>query len=122
MTMPETRSYAGPADPSDIDVEDVHEVLQFLIAIEPDPDDDDIDIATVEDYDAYMVPFSQDIDRAMATLRRFAEQRQPRTLQDMQEDYYRFTNDDRYLNTSEMPGVVTSALRDAWEGVGPWRK
>jgi hypothetical protein len=120
--MPDTPSYAGPADPNDIDADDVHEALKFLIDIEPDPDDDDNDIDTVEDYDAYMARFSRDIDRAMATLRRFAEQRQPQTLQKMQEDYYSFTNDDRYLDTSEMSGVVTSALRDAWEGVGSWRK
>jgi hypothetical protein len=122
MTMPNTRSYADPADPNDIDAEDVHEALEFLVAIEPYPDDDDIDIDTVEDYDAYIVQFSQDIDRAMATLRRFAEQRQTRTLQDMQEDYYSFANDDRYLGTSLVSAVVTSALRNAWEGVGPWRK
>lgn len=120
--MCDTPSYAGSANPQDIGLEDVHDALEFLIAIEPDPDDDDNDIDTYEDYKAYMAPFSQDIDRAMATLRGFAEQRQPRTLPEMQEDYYGFTNDDRYLDTSEMSAVVTSALRDAWNGVGPWRK
>jgi hypothetical protein len=120
--MPDIPSYAGPADPNDIDAEDVHDALEFLIDIEPDPEDDDNDIDTVEDYDAYMEPFSQDVGRAMTTLRRFAEQRQPRTLPEMQEDYYSFTNDDRYLDTSETSAVVTSALRDAWGGVGPWRK
>lgn len=119
--MPAAPSYAGPADPIEIAAEDVHEALAFLIAIEPDPDDDS-DIDTVEDYEAYMAPFSRDIDRAMATLRRYAAQRQPRTLQEMQEDYYTFTNDDRYLDTSAMSAVVTSALRDAWQGVGPWRR
>jgi hypothetical protein len=120
--MRTTPSYVGPVNPNEIGAEDVHEVLEFLITIEPHPDDDDNDIDTVEDYEAYMAPFSGDIDRAMATLRRFAEQRQPRTLQDMHEDYYSFTNDDRYLDTSEISAVITSALRDAWEGVGPWEK
>lgn len=120
--MCDAPSYAGPANPQGIDVQDVHDALEFLIAIEPDPNDDDNDIDTVEDYEAYMAPFSQDVGRAMATLRGFAEQRQPRTLQEMQEDYYSFTNDDRYLDTSEMSGVVTSALRDAWKGVGLWQK
>lgn len=120
--MPATPSYTGPADPNEIDVNDVHEALEFLVAIEPDPNDDDNDIDTVEDYEAHMAPFSQDVGRAMATPHRFAEQKQPRTLQEMQEDYYSFTNDDRYLNTSAMSAVVTSALRDAWKGVGPWRR
>ena len=52
----------------------------------------------------------------------FAEHRQPQALIEMREVYYEFTNDDRYLETAEMSGVVTSALRDAWDGVGPWPK
>lgn len=67
--MHDTPFYTGPADPDEIDIEDVHEALEFLIAIGPDPEDDDNDIDTYEDYKAYMAPFSQDIARAIATLR-----------------------------------------------------
>jgi hypothetical protein len=55
-------------------------------------------------------------------MRGFARQRQPRTLEEMHEDYYSFTNDDRDLDTPEISAVATSAFRDAWNGVGPWRK
>ena len=118
--MTATPGYAGPADPNEIGVDDVHDALTFLIAIEPDPDDDDIDSG--EAYEGYIARFQADIARAMATLRGFAEQRQPQTLIEMREIYYEFTNDERYLETAEMSGVITSALRDAWHGVGPWRK
>ena len=118
--MTDTPAYPGPDDRNEIGIEDVHGALAFLIAIEPDPDDNDIESG--EDYEAYIAPFQADIARAMATLRGFAEHRQPQALIEMREVYYEFTNDDRYLQTAEMSGVVTSALRDAWDGVGPWRK
>ncbi len=46
----------------------------------------------------------------MAALRRFAERRQPRTLREMQEAYYSFTNDDRYLDTPKMSAVITRPM------------
>jgi negative regulator of genetic competence, sporulation and motility len=118
--MTDDPCYNSPASPDRIDENDVHDALAFLIAIEPEPDDDDID--TDEDYVAYIAPFQTDIDRAMTTLRRFAEQRQPQTLSEMQRTYYEVTSDDRYLDTSATSSVVIAALRDAWDGVGPWRK
>ena len=118
--MTDTPIYAGPADPTAVGEDDVHESLEYLIAIEPDPDDDDID--TSEDYEAYMAQFQPDITRAMAALRAFAAQRQPQDLTAMRENYYEFTNDDRYLETEEIAGIVRSALSEAWDGVGPWRK
>jgi len=118
--MTDTPTYAGPADLTKVYEDDVHQALAFLIAIEPDPDDDDIE--SCEDYEAYMAQVQPDITRAMATLRGFAAQGQPQTLGEMQKAYYEFTNDGRYLKTAVMSGVVTSALRDAWDGVGPWRR
>jgi len=114
--------YAGPADSNAVDGDDVHEALEYLVAIEPDPDDDDLDIDTSEDYEAYMAQFLHDITRAMATLRAFAAQRQPQDLTAMREIYYEFTNDDRYLETEYIASVVRSALSEAWDGIGPWRR
>jgi hypothetical protein len=113
-------TYAGPADPDAVGEDDVHEALAFLVAIEPDPDDDDIDSS--EDYEAYMARFQPDIERAMATLRAFAVQRQPQSLIEMRETYYGFTNEDRYLEAAKIAGVIRSALSEAWDGIGPWRK
>ena len=112
--------YTGPADPTAVGEDDVHEALEYLIGIEPDPDDDGID--TSEDYEVCMVQFQPDITRAIATLRAFAAQRQPQDLTAMQESYYEFTNDDRYLEPEESAGVARSALSEAWDGIGPWRK
>jgi len=118
--MADTPTYAGPADSNAVDEDDVHEALEYLIAIEPDPDDEDLDIDTSEGYEAYMAQFLPDITRAMATLRAFAAQRQPKSLIEMQETYYGFTSD--YLERAEIAGVVRSALSEAWDGIGPWRK
>lgn len=118
--MTDTPIYAGPADPTAIGEDDVHEALQYLIGIEPDPDDDDID--TSEDYEASLAQFRPNITRAMATLRAFAAQRQPQDLAAMREHYDDFTKNDRYLETEETAGVVRSALSEAWDGIGPWRK
>jgi hypothetical protein len=116
--MTDTSTYVGPADPNAVGEDDVHEALEYLIAIEPDPDDDDID--TSEDYESHMAQFEPDITRAMATLRTFAMQRQPQSLIEMQETYHGFTND--YLERAEIAGVVRSALSEAWDGIGPWRR
>jgi hypothetical protein len=58
----------------------------------------------------------------MAILRGFAEQSRPMTLEQMQADYYGFTNDPRYLVSPSVAAVVQAALNDAWSGVGPWRR
>jgi hypothetical protein len=58
----------------------------------------------------------------MATLRRFAEQIEPLTLEQMQHTYHAFTNHDRYLTSADVPAIATGALNDAWNGAGPWRR
>jgi hypothetical protein len=116
--MTDSAIYVGPTDPDAVGEDDVHQALEYLIAIEPGPDDDEID--TSEDYEAYMAQFQPAITRAMATLRAFAMQRQPQSLIEMQETYYGFTND--YLESAEIAGVVRSSLSEAWDGIGPWRR
>jgi hypothetical protein len=44
------------------------------------------------------------------------------TLEQMQVDCYRFTNDPRYLVSSDVSAIVRGALSEAWNGVGPWRR
>jgi hypothetical protein len=111
--------YPGPSHPGKITTDDVHQALAFLIAIEPHEADD---IDSDEDYEAAPEAFRDEADVATLTLRRFAEQAQPQSLEEMQASYYRFTNDPRYLETVAMSAVVTSALTQAWDGVGPWRQ
>ncbi len=52
-----------------------------------------------------MEDYCDEIATATRTLRRFAEQAQPQTLEEMQATYYGFTNDPRYLKTAEMSAV-----------------
>ncbi len=109
-------SYSPPAT-ADLGEGHVREALDFLIAVEPDPAPD-----TREEYEAATAPYRSQVASAMATLRRFAERTTPMTLQQMQAEYYGFTNDPRYLRTPEMSSVVTGSLNEAWDGVGPWRR
>jgi hypothetical protein len=118
--MTNTPRYAGRADPSAVSREDVFEALDFLVEIEPDPEDDTID--EYEDYLAHLAPWQADIDRAMTTLRRYAAQQQPRSLPEMQEEYYDIIHDDRLTEDDKALPVAQSALTEAWDGIGPWRK
>jgi hypothetical protein len=111
------RPYLGPDEPERLTEEDVRLALDFLVAIEPDPPP-----ATLEDYKAALAPFRQEIARAEWTLRNFAAQGQPTSIERMRADYYGFTNDQRYLRSPKVSSVVTSALSVAWDGVGPWRR
>ena len=110
--------YDAPPEAARITEDDVHRALAFLIAIEPDPDDDTLDEAA---YDALMEATVARGEVATTVLRRYAEQRQPETLESMQAAYYGFTNDPRYLVSAHVSAVVTSALGQAWDGIGPWR-
>jgi hypothetical protein len=108
--------YSVP-DTSELDEDHVRSALDFLIAVEPDPPPE-----SREEYKAATEPYRQQIAAAMATLRAFAEQTQPMTLEQMQADYYGFTNDPRYLVSSDVSAIVRGALSEAWNGVGPWRR
>lgn len=112
-----TATYREPASTTTISEDDVRTALAFLIAIEPDP----LAAEDPEEYEALMEPHAEAASAAIRTIRRFAEAVRPRTLQALQNAYYGFSNDPRHLVSSEASGVVISALREAFEGVGPWR-
>jgi hypothetical protein len=86
-------------DTSELDEDHVRSALDFLIAVEPDPPPE-----SREGYAAATGPYRQQIAAAMATLRAFAEQTQPMTLEQMQVDDYGFTNDPRWARRSQAPG------------------
>ncbi len=107
----------APPDTSELDENHVCAALNFLISVEPDPPAESRDA-----YEAATVPYRQQICAAMATLRSFAEQTRPVTLEQMQIDYYGFVNHPRYLVSSDVSDIVRGAINDAWNGVGPWRR
>lgn len=98
--------------------DDVHKALAFFIAIEPDPATTD----SLEAWEAALAPYAAMIETANAMIRLYAEDMQPASLEEMRRRYFRFTNDERYLDTSLTSAVVTSVLQKAWDGVGPWRR
>jgi hypothetical protein len=44
------------------------------------------------------------------------------TLEQMQLDYYGFTNDPRYLVSPEVSSIVCGALNEAWHGISQWQR
>lgn len=99
------------------DEDDVFDALDFLVAIEPDPIP-----ATLADWKAAIAPYETDIARALVTLRTFAEETEPLTLEELQRSYYGFVNDERYRVSSYVQGTVIGYLDKAWNDVGPWRR
>ena len=109
-------AYVAP-DTTELDEDHVRAALNLLIAIEPDPPSE-----TREEYEAAIRPYQKDIAAAVATLRSFVIRTAPMTLEQMQQDYYGFTNDPRYLRSSQVSSIVRGALDEAWNGVGEWRR
>jgi hypothetical protein len=106
--------YTAP-ETSEIDEDHVRCALNYLISIEPNPPPE-----SREAYDAATRPYRQQIAAAMATLRKYAEQ--VRTLEQMQLEYYGFTNDPRYLVSPQVSSIVCGALNEAWHGIGQWQR
>jgi len=106
--------YIAP-ETSEIDEDHVRCALNYLISIEPNPPPE-----SREAYDAATRPYRQQIAAAMATLRKYAEP--VRTLEQMQLEYYGFTNDLRYLVSPEVSSIVCGALNEAWHGIGQWQR
>lgn len=112
--MPRHR-YVPPVDITVVDDDDVHAALLFLIAIEADADN-------MEAYRAAMAPYEPQITQATATLRAYARQAEPQDLETLRRLYYAFTDDPRYLTSGRVSSIVTSALDQAWHGVGGWQR
>ena len=109
-------TYVAPDTP--VLVEDhVSSALDYVISVEPDPPPE-----SREEYEAATKPYRVQIKTAMGTLRRFAVRTPPLTLEQMQRDYYGFTNDPHYLRSPQVSSIVRSALDEAWNGVGAWRR
>jgi hypothetical protein len=118
--LSEKPTYRGPVDASSTTEDDVLDALGFLIIIEPELDDETIN--DIDDYHAHLAPWNDDIDRAMATLRQFAVQRQPQSLPEMEAKFYEILDDERVDLRPKAISVALGSLSKAWHGVGLWRK
>jgi len=99
------------------DEDDVHDALAFLVSIEPTPPP-----PTYEEYKAGIAPYETQIARALGTLRTYAQQLQPVTLEEMRVQFHAFANDPPYLTSSYIAATVTAYLNEAWDGIGPWQR
>ncbi|HUZ90304.1 MAG TPA: hypothetical protein VMU78_00140 [Methylocella sp.] len=99
------------------DEDDVHDALAFLVSIEPAPPP-----PTYQRYKAAIAPYETQIDHALGTLRTYASQLQPTTLEDMRGQFRAFANDPHYLTSIYIAATVTAYLNEAWDGIGPWQR
>jgi len=99
------------------DEEDAHDALDFLVSVEPDPPP-----PTYEQYKAAIAPYETQIAHALGTLRTYAGQLQPATLEVMREQFHALANDQRYLTSPYIAATVTAYLNEAWDGIGSWQR
>jgi len=99
------------------DTNDVFAVLEFLISIELAPAPN-----SRAEWETALAPYQSDITRAARTLRTFAEQMQPATLEEMQQFFYLFAWAPQYQSNPATAATVNAYLNEAWSGVGPWQK
>ena len=106
-----------PPTHDELDETHVCAALDFLVAVEPYPQAE-----SREEYESAIAPFKRQIAQAMATLRKFGEQTSPLTLEQLHREYIMLVTLPRYATSPHALSVVTSALQEAWHGVGPWRR
>lgn len=75
VSRPTVTRYAGPDHPHFITERDVRAALDFLVAVEP------AKAASMAEYEAALAPRRDEVEIAMGTLRGFAEQTDPLTLE-----------------------------------------
>jgi len=99
------------------EINDVFVALEFLVSIEPASRPN-----SRAEWEAALAPCQNDITRAAKTLRTFAEQMQPATLDEMQQFFYLFTKAPQYQTHPWISATVRAYLNEAWSGVGRWQK
>lgn len=114
VSRPTVTRYAGPDHPHFITERDVRAALDFLVAVEP------AEAASTAEYKAALAPRQDEVGAALGTLRGFAEQTDPLTLEALQRAYALLVDEPPYREPG-VAAVVRGALRQAWNGVGPWR-
>jgi hypothetical protein len=89
--------------------------LDFLISVEPD-DDMDYD----KNFETTLQRYSVEFAKVGEILKAYGNQISPRTLAEMQNQFYSFSNLPKYRFTATTIGVVRDALCRAWEGINGW--
>jgi hypothetical protein len=101
------RAYAhGP-----VDRDMVEAALDFYIMLEPDE---------LGNNGADTLKFDTEIARAYRIMRQYGQQAEPKTIENLQELFYSFSNSDKYRYNITTISVVRLALNDAWAGLYGW--
>lgn len=95
----------------------LEDALDFLISLEADENDPDGDA-----YEKNIANAGETYSKAETVIRNFGEQISPRTLSNMQDVYYSFTNSLKYRASAVTLSVATSSLNAGWHGIGNWRQ
>jgi hypothetical protein len=93
---------------------DIHKCLDWLIEIEPSPLD-------MRPYDELMKPYSDQIKIVIEIIRKYGALIQPQTLKALQDTFYSFSNDRKYLADPIHTSVVRAYMKQAFEGINGWR-
>ena len=99
-----------------VDRELVQAALDFMVAIQPPADDPD----GGEKYAVALDEHADTIGKAQAVFRAFGEAVEPRTLEVMQQIFYKLVDSPRY-SADEARSCVYACLNRAWRGIGPWQ-
>jgi hypothetical protein len=102
------RSYNGGM----VDRDMVEAALDFYILIEPD---------SFGRGGGDTAKFTKEINNARRMIRRYGELVMPLTLEKLQDQFYSFSNSDKYRYSRETISVVRTVISSAWEGLAGWR-
>lgn len=94
----------------------LEEAIDFFISIEPQPGIEN----GREEYESNLVRYKKEIELANSAIRNYAKQISPLTIEKMQDEFYSFTNSEKYLQSMIHCSVASSVLSTNWNRVGPW--
>ena len=95
----------------------VETVIDLHILIEGNEFDPDADRL----YEVNTKKWEVALKKGIAIIHRYGAQIEPKTLERLQEEFYSFTNSDRYLVSRTSVSVARTVLDQAFDGLNGWR-
>jgi|SRR5476651_389341 len=90
----------------------VEAALDFYIMLEPDG---------LGRGGADRIKFTKELANARRIIRQYGEQFMPCKIEVLQDQFYSFSNSNKYRYSMETISVVRTVLSVAWEGLAGWR-
>ena len=89
------------------------QALNYLVSIEPDP----TAYRDMDEYDAMMTPYEQEIAKAHATIHSYGAQIAPQGLEHMQDVLYELLEQQ---TDPKAESLIRSNVNWLWDGCGQW--